>query len=224
VYCSPIPYNKLIRPEYSYSKITRDILCGVWKESKRTFADDANTNLVLHVSFEALDNSEQDIFESFEPPPQIAEYFDTESSDVAMNDQALADAAANAFGTEQAAQETSTNSRELPSFVEIAFSVGRGADDIGSAPNQKEKFPAQKDFEAMREYYDDCDVTTEDGKRQWQRDVLEEITSNSRAAAVKLDKLSKSITQAQKRAIEEGELYGQYAAMGDEARDEDRKV
>jgi hypothetical protein len=118
----------------SNGKITRDILCGAWKESKRTFADDANTNLVLHVSFEALDDPEQDIFESFEPPPQIAEYFDTESSDVAMNDQALADAAANAFGAEQNSLRRRT-SRPWSSIMTTATSpqkMGRGNGSVMS--------------------------------------------------------------------------------------------
>jgi hypothetical protein len=217
---------KLRYTNMAYGNLTKDILHCEWKESKSTFLDDENSNLVLHVSFEALDNPEQNIFESFEPPPQIAEYFDIESSDVAMNNLALTDAATNAFGAEQATEAiepqlsgTSKSNRELPSSVEIAFSAGRGADDIGSAPDPREKFPAQKDFEALLEYYDNFDVTSEEGRRKWQLEVLGEITSNARVASVKLDKLSKSISIAQKRAIEEGELLGQYAAMGEEAKE-----
>jgi hypothetical protein len=153
-------------------KLTKDILRCEWKEAKCTFADDSNINLVLHISFEALDDPEQNIFESFEPPPQIAGYFDTASGDVAMNDMALAEATENAFDTEQAimvSQQrpsgTGTGNRDPPCFVELAFSVGRGADDIGSAPNPKEKFPAPKNFEALFRYYDDYDVTTEEDRR-----------------------------------------------------------
>ena len=38
----------------AYGNLTKDILHCEWKESKSTFLDDENSNLVLHVSFEAL--------------------------------------------------------------------------------------------------------------------------------------------------------------------------
>ena len=220
-------------PAISNGKLTRDILRGDWKETKSTFTDDTNINLVLYISFEALDDPEQNIIESFELPPEITGFFRTDSNDVAMNDKALADIAETAFNTEQdlhtsqpqlSGAGASLNQRELPSFVELAFTVGRGPDDIGSAPDPKEKFPAEKDFKALLKYYDNYNVLTEEGKRKWQLDVLAEITSNARVASIKRDKLPKDISQAQKGAIEEGELRGQYAAMGEEAKEEDTKV
>ena len=96
--------------------------------------------------------------------------------------------------------------------------------NIGSAPDLKEKFLAEKDFKALLKYYDNYNVLTEEGKRKQQLDVLTEITSNTRVVSIKRDKLPKDISQVQKGAIEEGELRGQYTAIGKEAKEEDTKV
>jgi len=65
------------------------ILLDSWDETKSTFAREHNTDFVVHVTFEAVDDSSESIYESFDPPPAIAAYFDTSSDNINLNSNTL---------------------------------------------------------------------------------------------------------------------------------------
>ena len=65
----------------------------------------------------------------------------------------------------------------------------------------------------MRQYYEKQDVSTRKGTTPWQPLVLEKLTTDSKAATVKLGKLPGSLTNAQTSVIEEAEVLERRLAM-----------
>jgi hypothetical protein len=106
----------------------------------------------------------------------------------------------------------SPSESNLPTFLELAFSQGKSASDIGAAPDPSKKFPRGKQHPALLKYYDNFDVTTEEGKRNWQHQILMKLTMNTQVAAVKLDKLPKSLSKDQSNAIKEAQFIGERIA------------
>jgi hypothetical protein len=214
-------------------RLTKDILQDPWEQSKSTFIDATNEDIILNILFEALDDPDQNIYESFEPPPGVSAFFDTSSGDVATRtDELIATAVAafelqqrdaSALPTSDIASSTPAEGREnLPAFLDLAFSCGTTGADIGSIPDPRKKFPRAQDHKSLVAYYDGFDVTTEEGKRNWQRRILEKLSMNSTAANVKLEKLPKSFSKDQTDAIEEARFIGERMAVareGDETAD-----
>ena len=205
----------------SQSRLHRDILRDDWVDTQSTFADSANSEFVVHVQFEALDDPEEGIYESFQPPPAIAAFFDTSSGEVRSNAVSVAQIAAAAFDDKdkqlEAAESSPTNN--LPTFLELAFGHGGSACDIGAPPDPKKKFPKQSQHHALLRYYDGIDVTDKEGRRKWQRRTLEALTMNAQVASVKLDKLPNSLTKEQSLAIQEAQFIGERMAMARESDD-----
>jgi hypothetical protein len=203
-------------PALSQGKLERDILRDDWDVTQSTFANDANSDFVVHVHFEALDDPEDSVFESFEPPPAIAAFFDTSSGHVTANSERLAEVAACAFEPEEEKQKEKSQAPSestLPNFLDLAFGQGKSSSDIGAAPDPRNKFPRVKQHPALLKYYDNFDVTTEEGRRNWQHQMLMKLTKNAQVAAVKLDKLPKSLSKEQSSAIEEAQFTGERMAQ-----------
>jgi len=203
--------------------LSKDALRDAWWETKRAFEDAAHSEFMLHVVFEALDDPGLSVYESFEPPPALSAYFNTESGDVCGHGSALSATAATAFGlaaitdtptAEADLQDPSTNGAEaLPTFLDLVFSQSASVGDIGESPDPRKKFPKPRDHARLMLYYDGFDVTIPEERRQWQRARLEELTMNAAAANVKVDKLPKSLTKEQLAAVQEANEMGQRMAV-----------
>lgn len=161
--------------------------------------------------FQALDDPEEPIYESSEPPPPLTSYFSTASGDVAVNTKGvtgIADAAFNAPHQNPPPTTTSNNGPNdngTPSFLDLIFSPSHTGHDIRSRPDPKTKFPRPEDHAALLKYYDGYNVTTEEGWRAWQREQLNKLTKNGQVGGIKIDKLAKKFTKDQKAAVEEAE-------------------
>lgn len=204
---------------------TLDLLRADWAKTKSTFSNSANANFTLRVVFQALDDPEDSVYESFETPPALSAFFDTSSGDVATKTDGLKAIADAAFDTQE--QKPPSPTSKIPTegvgllaFLDLVFSCGGSSNSIGSCPDPKKKFPRPEDHEALLRYYDGFDVTTEQGMRYYQRETANLITKNSTVAAVKLDKLPRTFTREQKAAIEEAQSRGQCAAMATEEESE----
>ena len=78
-----------------------NILRADWDAgTKSTFQDAANTEFQVRVTFQALDNENDGIYESFEPPPAVSALFDTTSGDVKSKPEAIREILNAAFGVE----------------------------------------------------------------------------------------------------------------------------
>lgn len=211
---------------YKNDKISKstqemDLLRKPWADSKRTFEDGSIKEPVLHIQFEATDEPEH-IFESSEVPPAVAEIFDTSRGDVEVNSDGLKDLRAAAFGEDDQPLPLSNDvdTGGLPRVLDCLFGQGGSSNDIGSAPKPK-KFHGKNARQQLLDWYDGYDVTDEEEKREWQRIVLNEVTSNGKAAKVKKDKLPDEFDSDVNEAIEEGQAIGRQLAM---ARGEDEEI
>ena len=100
-----------------------------------------------------------------------------------------------------------------PHWLDIGFGHGSASGDIGSPPDPKEKFPSPEDFAHILAYYDGIDVTSDEGRRQWQRETIDHLLQRSGRGVTKVDKLPKSLTQDQAKAISEAHEDGQRVAV-----------
>ncbi|PGH03058.1 hypothetical protein AJ80_08753 [Polytolypa hystricis UAMH7299] len=207
---------------FATGSLSKDVLRDPWVESKSTFADEANSGFLLYVTFEALDDPDEAVYESFEPPPPISVFFDTSSGEVTTKSSGFNEIAEAAFGKglQEQLPLDSPDKTGPPAFLDLVFSQGGSANDIGSAPDPGKYFPEPEGNERMLQYYYGHDVSTEEGKRAWQQQVLEKLTMNAKLDTVKLDKLPKSLTKAESSAIEEAQVFGQHLAMAKEVEEE----
>lgn len=193
----------------------KDILHDLWDESKSIFSDPANMDMIIHVQFEAAGEPDN-IYEAFEVPPAISGLFDVSSGDVKTNTKGLTEIR-KAF--DQSAQNEEPG--DLPQCLDLAFSQGgSSAHDIGSAPKPK-KFAGPNAESKQLAYYDGICVKDEDARRQWQRNVLNEVTMNGRVAGVKPDKPPKDVSMEVRNAVEDAQILGQHLAM---AKGEDQNL
>lgn len=199
-----------------------NVLRAQWVFTKQLFTDAANSAFALRVVFEALDDPEESVYESSEPPPALAGYFSTGSGNVAVNTKGVTAIANAAFGAPHqnppptTAADNGAKDDGTGSFLDFIFGPSHARQDIGSRPNPKSKFPRPEDHAALLKYYDGHDVMTEEGRRTWQREQLKKLTQNGSVAAVKIDKVPKRFTKDQKAAVEEAEDRGLFMAMGGE--------
>jgi hypothetical protein len=198
----------------------KNILTQSWDETKSIFVNTTkNSNFVLSVVFEAADNPEASVYESFEPTPALTTFFDTSSGDILANTKGLKEMADAAFGKQQQQDPEDTNddalkeSGGLQAVLDLLFASGGSATDIGSCPDPRTKFKGSDMHEKLLEYYNGVDVTTPDGRREWQRGIAGLLSIYSQAASVKEDKLPTTLTQAQKIALGEAQSRGHCVAM-----------
>ena len=219
-------------PTLSQGKLTRDVLRDDWSESRSTFENDANANFILRVVFQALDDPDEGIYESFEPPSAISDFFHTSTGDVMADDTGISKMAAAAFSSHQNQPEAtvsgeSSNKAEPfagPHYVDLMFGHGGGSNEIGEAPDPKKDFKGADGHQKLLKWYDGYDVTTENGRLEWQQSVLTQITTNARSATVTIDKLPKTFTNAEKAAVNEAEALGQLIAMAKEVEEDDEEA
>jgi len=217
--------------ELTYKNITiskgsreKDILRDPWEESKSTFEDEANTDLVIHVQFKAADEPDN-IFESFEAPPAVSSLFDVSNGDVERNhggvDEILIAAlgAKTGFSLPPEPSPIGVDTGGLPRFLDLVFGQGGSANEIGSAPKPK-KYHGPGAIQALLGYYDGVDVNDEEARRDWQRRLLNEATQNGRIVDVKKDKLPTDFSAQEREAVEVAQMLGEHVAMGQEDDDE----
>lgn len=228
--CEKIPMNiRTLELHYVYAgtpekpRMVKNILVDAWDETKSTLAREHNTDFVVHVTFEAVDDLSESIYESFEPPPAIAAYFDTASGDVLSHTDELAATASAAFPPDNTSQASQAEAppivkapENLPAFLDLVFSQSGGAGEVGSPPDPGKKYPRAQDKKHLLAWYDGHDVATPEGKRAWQRNVMEKLSMNGRAATVKVNKLPRSLTAEQAEAITEARALGEQIAMSRE--------
>ncbi|KAF4636083.1 hypothetical protein G7Y89_g2010 [Cudoniella acicularis] len=202
-------------------KETQDVFRAPWPASKSTFESPSNKDFGLHVTFEALDDPSSNIFESFEPPPEIAGLFDTSSGDVRVNEAGVASIVAAAFdgtsGSKDGAQPPTNEVSSIGrSYLDIIFSQGGGINGIGAPPDPMKRFGSNKI--AFLQYYDGMDVTEPETRRQWQKKLFMELSQNAKTAILKVDKVARDLklTSAERSAIQTGEELGTQLAIAQE--------
>ena len=202
----------------SKSTKERDIFRSTWEETKSTFADSKNTDLTIHVQFKAAEEPDN-ILETFEAPPAIAALFDVSSGDVDQNQEGIQEIFNTAFGEDRVEQATEPANNDdtdpRPECLDLLFSYGSSAADIGSPPKPK-KFHGDGAHAKFLAWYDGVDVNDLEARREWQRSVLNEATQNGQVATLKLEKLPKDFSVDVKEAIEKSQLMGMQLAAAKE--------
>ena len=216
---------------------TLNLLKSDWSDTKSTFESQENSDFVLRVVFEALDDpTDPQIYESFDVPVAIDQFFATSTKDVVPLLHGITEVTNAAFNAgdldntnlspppEDVPRPEEVPVGGVPAWLDLVFASSIGGEDIGSAPNPKDKFPHPEHRDAMLAYYDGHDVTTPSALREWQRAALKKVTKNAQVAKAKLDKLPKDFTPAQKAAISAGEAKSSLVIMADEEEGQDGKI
>jgi len=60
-------------------RMIKNVLLDSWDETKSNLAREHNTEFVMHATFEAVDNPNESIYESFDPPPATSSLSTTDS-------------------------------------------------------------------------------------------------------------------------------------------------
>ncbi|OBT86897.1 hypothetical protein VE02_03857 [Pseudogymnoascus sp. 03VT05] len=192
---------------------TTDLMRNPWSTSKSMFLDIANSKFVVLVSFMALDDEDDQIFESSDPPPAIQHIFGARSGEPSVE-------SSNAH-SQSIPRSTNAGPGSINELLNVLDSLSgdRAYMEIGSCPDPRTMFPKPEDGDALLAYYDGHNVVTEEGRRNWQRETINLLTDNGQVASVKLDKLPETLSEEEKKAIDEGQSRGQMAAMASEAED-----
>jgi len=233
--CQAIPMDIFILSlSYTSSSLKSqklNLLKNDWSDTKSTFECSENKDFVVRVVFEALDDpTNPQIYESFEVPVAIDQFFTTSTGDIVPLLHGIAEVTNTAFnagdsdGNRLSPEPEEVPVAGVPGWLDLAFASSVSGEEIGSAPKPEDGFPQPEQRDAMLKYYDGHDVTTPDGIRGWQRAALKKVTKNAQVAKVKLDKLPKDFTTAQKAAISASEDKSSLVVMADEEEGEDGKI
>ncbi|XHG09858.1 hypothetical protein AWENTII_012895 [Aspergillus wentii] len=167
-----------LRYNSAEGEVEKNILTESWEEAIEVFNSKEVEKYFADVAFEEVDDPETSIFESPDPPPEVRTFFELEDSEVKLNN-----------------SDISNRTIGLKEYLEDGGISPM--DEIGTAPKPK-KFATKAE---LLNYYGGYDVETEEGRRQWQRKLLANQSCNARAARLKLEKLPKGLTGAQKESI-----------------------
>lgn len=132
---------------------------------------------MLSVIFEATDEPQPSVYESFEPTPALATLFNTSSGDVTVNTKGFKEMADTACSKQrhQPQQQGSPDPEDnapnegegLQAVLDLLFTTRTSTLDISSCPDPKTKFKGPGIHENLLDYYDGIDVTTLDRRREW---------------------------------------------------------
>jgi hypothetical protein len=201
-----------------------NVLTKSWDHFKSTLDDPSNKDISMRVLFEALDDDDDEIYESFEPPPAMTNYFDTSSGDVQASVEALKEMTEAALNNCVPELERSGVGAGMPAFLDLAFGCGGSANDIGSPPDPNVKFPKPSDKKEKLAWYDGYDVDDPIQRRKWQIETLKLATKNCTVTKAKVDKLPGNLTAAQKEAILKAQENGTYVAIASDGTDVNKDV
>lgn len=133
------------------------------EESERAFENPHFTAQGLVVDFRALDDPKESIFETFEPPPALAEYFKADSRVVEVNAKSLEEISSAAFGTlESEGKDFAANIEDdrMIQLEELRFTKEGRVTDIGWAIQPK-VLKGKGSESAQKAWYNGFDVRTE---------------------------------------------------------------
>jgi hypothetical protein len=121
---------------------TSNVLKSLWSATKSTFEDKKNLDFVLSITFEALDDKDENIFESFEPAPAFANMFDVSSGDVLSNEAGRASMLDTALAVDQDDSTLPTTddmaqTDGMQAIMSLTFGAEGSVTDIGAPPVPK---------------------------------------------------------------------------------------
>ncbi|RDW62917.1 uncharacterized protein DSM5745_10028 [Aspergillus mulundensis] len=187
--CQEIGMNiKTLELSYRFieHEVDVDLMRAEWRKVLEIFNGEQNSNFIVHVVFQPTAGPGANIFESFEVPPPLRSWFDTQKLDVRLNKRPIAE-----------------RKRRLKRFLKN--SRRNLESEIGNAPEPK-RFSSKK---YLLRYYSNFDVRKEEERRDWQKDLLANLSCNAQAAQVTLDKLPVDLNNAEKISVSttQGEFH-----------------
>ncbi|KAK3111572.1 Kinetochore protein Spc24 [Teratosphaeriaceae sp. CCFEE 6253] len=121
--------------------------------------------------------SPEDIFETNEPPPQLARFFHIVDGEVEAKDDDVADA--EPAGGEAPGDDGGTASIRHEDFLKLT-TLGKSKSGKWQ-PDAKEHFPGRKNHEEYLRHFDGIDVAASDAERhKWQRKVVRSIIQGNK--------------------------------------------
>lgn len=167
--------------------VSKDLLSGEWEESKAVFANDENSNFVIKVVLYAVEDPSADILESDNLQPEL---------EMMANDHG------NATEISEPGPEKVNASSIRGIFGLRSFAGHHGT---GRAPKPRIFSKRQKTLE----YYGGFDVTSESGRRGWQKSMLHDVARMVPPDCVKRDKPPRDFTSSEKAAATEAEYQAE---------------
>jgi len=208
-----------------------NLLKNNWSDIKSTFEYSENKDFIVRVVFETLDNpTNPQIYKSFEIPVAINQFFTTSTGDIIPLLHSIAEVTNTAFnagdsdGNRLSPEPEKIPVADIPGWLDLAFASSVNSEEIGSAPKPEDGFPQPKQKDAMLKYYNRHNITTPDSIREWQCAALKKVTKNAQIAKVKLDKLPKDFTTAQKAAISASKDKSSLVVIADKKKRENSKI
>ncbi|KAJ5833227.1 hypothetical protein N7474_001538 [Penicillium riverlandense] len=181
--------------------VSKDLLSGEWEECKAVFASDENSNFVIKLVLYAVEDPSADILENYNLQPEL---------EMMVNDDE------NAGEASQAGPEKANASSICGIFGLRGFAGHYG---IGRAPKPRNFSERERSLE----YYGGFDVTSESGRRGWQKSMLHDVARTVPPNCVKRDKPPRDFTSSEKAAVTEAEYQAERLRAEDQSEPKTKK-